>query len=66
MPKAPLAAALTATTAWAKAISATMLPLDHAGRRFDGIPMVLETINPDIWAEEIAWLKAQQTAEQAA
>ncbi|MER0125488.1 deoxyribonuclease IV [Franconibacter daqui] len=29
--------------------------------RFDGIPMVLETINPDIWAEEIAWLKAQQT-----
>ena len=34
--------------------------------RFDGIPMVLETINPDIWAEEIAWLKAQQTAEQAA
>ncbi len=26
--------------------------------RFDGIPMVLETINPDIWAEEIAWLKA--------
>ena len=29
--------------------------------RFDGIPLVLETINPDIWAEEIAWLKAQQT-----
>lgn len=28
--------------------------------RFDGIPLVLETINPDIWAEEIAWLKAQQ------
>ena len=26
----------------------------------------LETINPDIWAEEIAWLKAQQTAEQMA
>ena len=22
--------------------------------RFEGIPMVLETINPDIWAEEIA------------
>ena len=34
--------------------------------RFDGIPMVLETINPDIWAEEIAWLKAQQTAEATA
>ena len=29
--------------------------------RFDGIPMVLETTNPDIWGEEIAWLKAQQT-----
>ncbi|MTH47920.1 deoxyribonuclease IV [Intestinirhabdus alba] len=27
--------------------------------RFDGIPLVLETINPDIWAEEIAWLKAE-------
>jgi deoxyribonuclease-4 len=34
--------------------------------RFDGIPLVLETVNPDIWAEEIAWLKAQQTAEVAA
>ncbi|WP_061709746.1 deoxyribonuclease IV [Pseudenterobacter timonensis] len=34
--------------------------------RFDNIPLVLETINPDIWAEEIAWLKAQQNAEQAA
>ncbi|PWC10356.1 deoxyribonuclease IV [Brenneria roseae subsp. americana] len=27
--------------------------------RFDGIPMILETVNPDIWAEEIAWLKSQ-------
>ncbi|KOQ99204.1 deoxyribonuclease IV [Pluralibacter gergoviae] len=34
--------------------------------RFDGIPLILETINPDIWAEEIAWLKAQQTAESVA
>jgi hypothetical protein len=25
--------------------------------RFDGIPLILETINPDIWAEEIAWLR---------
>ena len=33
--------------------------------RFDGIPLILETINPDIWAEEIAWLRAQQTAEVA-
>ncbi|MGV7092566.1 deoxyribonuclease IV [Siccibacter turicensis] len=31
--------------------------------RFDNIPMILETINPDIWAEEIAWLRAQQHAE---
>ncbi|PKH24348.1 deoxyribonuclease IV [Enterobacterales bacterium CwR94] len=30
--------------------------------RFDGIPMILETINPDIWKDEIAWLKAQQKA----
>ncbi|WP_241622910.1 deoxyribonuclease IV [Rosenbergiella australiborealis] len=28
--------------------------------RFDNIPLILETINPDIWAEEIAWLRAQQ------
>lgn len=28
--------------------------------RFDSIPLILETTNPDIWAEEIAWLKAQQ------
>lgn len=30
--------------------------------RFDGIPLILETINPDIWKDEIAWLKAQQQA----
>ncbi|MEQ1977176.1 deoxyribonuclease IV [Xenorhabdus sp. SGI240] len=29
--------------------------------RFNGIPLVLETINPDIWVEEIAWLKSQQS-----
>ena len=34
--------------------------------RFNGIPMILETTNPDIWAEEIAWLKAQQHQEVAA
>ncbi|MCP1205100.1 deoxyribonuclease IV [Pantoea sp. B550] len=28
--------------------------------RFDGIPLILETINPDIWKDEIAWLKAEQ------
>ncbi|TKI05820.1 deoxyribonuclease IV [Martelella alba] len=30
--------------------------------RFDGIPLILETINPDIWPEEIAWLKSRQNA----
>ncbi len=30
--------------------------------RFDGIPLILETVDPDIWKDEIAWLKAQQTA----
>lgn len=34
--------------------------------RFDNIPLILETTNPDIWAEEIAWLKAQQTDNVAA
>ncbi|MDR5892686.1 deoxyribonuclease IV [Halomonas mongoliensis] len=28
--------------------------------RTDGMPLVLETIEPAIWAEEIAWLRAQQ------
>lgn len=27
---------------------------------FDNIPLILETTNPDIWADEIAWLKSQQ------
>lgn len=28
--------------------------------RIDGIPMILETIDPSIWSEEIAWLRHQQ------
>ncbi|MDR0806193.1 MAG: deoxyribonuclease IV [Enterobacteriaceae bacterium] len=28
--------------------------------RFDEIPLILETTNPDIWKDEIAWLKSQQ------
>ncbi|SDJ11794.1 deoxyribonuclease IV [Billgrantia gudaonensis] len=28
--------------------------------RLDGIPMILETIDPSLWADEIAWLRAQQ------
>ncbi|CAM3912556.1 deoxyribonuclease IV [Rahnella victoriana] len=31
--------------------------------RFEGIPMILETVDPDIWKDEIAWLKAQQKSE---
>lgn len=31
--------------------------------RLDAIPMVLETIDPSIWAEEIAWLRAQQATD---
>ncbi|WP_249976669.1 deoxyribonuclease IV [Vreelandella olivaria] len=27
--------------------------------RIDGIPMILETIEPDIWPDEINWLRAQ-------
>ncbi|TPG63473.1 deoxyribonuclease IV [Ewingella americana] len=34
--------------------------------RFDGIPMILETVDPDIWKDEIAWLKAQQKAPDEA
>lgn len=30
--------------------------------RFNGIPMILETINPDIWAEEIAYLRSLEKA----
>ena len=28
-------------------------------KRFDGIPLVLETINSEIWTEEINWLRSQ-------
>ncbi|AWX13452.1 deoxyribonuclease IV [Mergibacter septicus] len=28
--------------------------------RFDRIPLILETINPDIWKEEITWLRSLQ------
>lgn len=31
-------------------------------KRFDGIPLILETIDPDIWPQEIAWLKSQMSA----
>ncbi len=29
--------------------------------RFDGIPLILETVEPEIWAEEICWLRSLQT-----
>ena len=28
--------------------------------RFDGIPLILETPDPAIWKEEIAWLLSQE------
>ncbi len=28
---------------------------------FDCMPLVLETINPDIWGEAFSWVKAQPT-----
>lgn len=31
-------------------------------RRFDGIPLILETIEPERWAEEIAWLREQEAS----
>lgn len=34
--------------------------------RFDGIPMILETVDPEIWIDEIAWLKSQQKAQDDA
>ncbi|MCD1124589.1 deoxyribonuclease IV [Jinshanibacter sp. LJY008] len=33
--------------------------------RFDNIPLILETTNPDIWKDEIAWLKSQQKVAEA-
>lgn len=33
-----------------------------ADQRFDGIPLILETVNPDIWPQEIAWLKSLANA----
>ncbi|GKX56045.1 putative endonuclease 4 [Leminorella grimontii] len=37
-----------------------------ADDRFNDIPLVLETTNPDIWKDEIAWLKSQQRVEEPA
>lgn len=31
--------------------------------RFDGIPLILETIEPEIWPQEIAWLRQQQNPQ---
>ena len=28
--------------------------------RFDRIPLILETVEPEIWADEIAWLRSLQ------
>ncbi|MBZ9560119.1 MULTISPECIES: deoxyribonuclease IV [unclassified Modicisalibacter] len=34
--------------------------------RLDGIPLILETIDPALWSEEIAWLRAQQAMPRPA
>ncbi|SHF41768.1 Endonuclease IV [Modicisalibacter ilicicola DSM 19980] len=34
--------------------------------RLDGIPLILETIEPALWPEEISWLRAQQHPGDAA
>lgn len=34
-----------------------------ADKRFDGIPMILETIEPSIWPQEIAWLQEVATGK---
>ncbi|MGC3873604.1 deoxyribonuclease IV [Halomonas sp. GXIMD04776] len=31
--------------------------------RLDGIPMILETIEPALWSQEISWLRAQQRSD---
>ncbi|MFC3390921.1 deoxyribonuclease IV [Aidingimonas halophila] len=31
--------------------------------RIDDVPMILETIDPSLWADEIAWLRAQQASQ---
>lgn len=31
--------------------------------RFNDIPLILETINPDIWQDEIAWLKSEMVLQ---
>ena len=54
MRKARSAVALTATTAGEGNIGHDAFRFIMQDVRFEGIPMVLETINPDIWAEEIA------------
>ncbi|MFC3282948.1 TIM barrel protein [Litchfieldella rifensis] len=33
---------------------------DLRAPRIDSIPLILETIGPALWSEEIAWLRAQQ------
>ncbi len=52
---APSATALTATTALGEGnIGHDAFRWIMQDSRFDDIPLILETINPDIWAEEIA------------
>lgn len=41
-------------------IGKTVFSYIMRNNRFDNIPLILETTNPDIWKDEIAWLKSQQ------
>lgn len=34
--------------------------------RFDNIPLILETVDPEIWIDEIAWLKSEQKVDSEA
>ncbi|VFP86987.1 Endonuclease 4 [Candidatus Erwinia haradaeae] len=34
------------------------------GKRFNRIPMILETVNQNYWKEEIAWLKSEQDRDR--
>ncbi len=40
-------------------IGATLFQMIMKDARFDGIPLILETPNEEIWREEIAWLKSE-------
>ena len=40
-----------------KAILVPVFEFIMRDTRFDRIPLILETVNPDIWPDEIRWLR---------